>query len=60
MYQLNFELLEQLEVTCQYIVDSGVQFPNREKMRSLLGKTLALYNEMNSRKPNFLQYSVSR
>jgi hypothetical protein len=56
LHQLNFELLEQLNVACQWIIDSHLCIPNEEKMRSLIGKSLILLNEIQADEPKVLQY----
>jgi hypothetical protein len=60
LHQLNFELLEQLNVSCQYIVDNQIIVPNEEQLRSLLKKSLCLLNELQGEQPKTLQYSISR
>jgi hypothetical protein len=54
LHQLNFELLEQLNVTCQWILDNHIAVPNEEKMRSLLGKSLTLLSEIHTDVPDVL------
>lgn len=54
LHQLNFELLEQLNVVCQGILDDHICVPNEEKMRSLLGKSLMLLNEIRTDAPAVL------
>ncbi len=56
MHQLNFELLEQLNVTCQWIIDYKINIPNETLMRSLVGKSLALLNELRGDTPKTLTY----
>lgn len=56
LHQLNFELLEQLNVTCQWMIDTHLCIPNEEKMRSLIGKSLILLNEIRADEPKILQY----
>jgi len=60
MQQLNFELLEQLNVACQYIVDTKIEIPNEEHLGSLLKKSMALIDELQGNNPVLLQYTVSR
>ena len=60
MHQLNFELLEQLDVTCGYLLDNKVQVPNEELFLSLLIKCRSLLNEIEAGKPKILQYSAIR
>lgn len=54
LHQLNFELLEQLNVVCKWILDNHICVPNEEKMRSLLGKSLTLLNEIRTDAPAVL------
>ena len=56
MHQLNLELLEQLDVTCGYLLDNGVQVPNEEHFLSLLTKAKALLSEIQAETPKTLQY----
>jgi len=56
MHQLNFELLEQLNVTSQWIIDNKVKIPNENQMTSLVGKALTLLNELHGETPKTLQY----
>jgi hypothetical protein len=49
MHQLNLELLEQLNVTCQWIIDNNIQVSDEEHMSSLLNKSLTLLNEIYSK-----------
>jgi hypothetical protein len=60
LHQLNFELLEQLNVSCQYIVDNKIEISNERHLRSLLNKSMALVNELDGDQPKILQYSISR
>ncbi len=46
MHQLNLELLEQLGVTCGWLLDNHVNVPNSEHIHSLLVKTQTLLNEI--------------
>lgn len=56
MHQLKLELLEQLDVTCGYVLDSNISVPNREHLASLLIKTKAILAEISSEKPQILIY----
>ena len=58
LHQLNFELLEQLNIVCQWIIDAHLCIPNEEKMRSLLGKSLILLNEIQADEPKTIQYTT--
>jgi hypothetical protein len=61
MHQLNLELLEQYGVLCNWILETNVPIPNKEKLSSLLGKTQTLLKELYaSDSPKFLQYQTSR
>lgn len=48
MHQLNLEILEQLNVTCEWILKSDISIPNKEKLDSLFLKTQALLKELYS------------
>jgi hypothetical protein len=56
MHQLNYELMEQLNITCQWIVDSNIKIPNADCLCSLLGKSLALIAEVQADSPKTLVY----
>lgn len=56
MHQLNFELLEQLNVTCQWIIANNFPIPDKEHMSSLLNKSFTLLNEIQASTPKTLQY----
>lgn len=56
LHQLNFELLEQLNVSCQYIVDNNIEVPNEPHLRSLLSKSLSLIAELQGKEPKTLIY----
>jgi len=56
LHQLNFELLEQLNVVCQWILDNHTHIPNEGKLRSLLSKSLALLSEIHADTPKTLIY----
>lgn len=60
MHQLNFELLEQLNVTCQWILDNKISIPNQEHLHALLCKSFALLNEIQNSAPRILQYQAIR
>jgi len=61
MQQLNFELLEQLNVACEYFLKNYPHLPNTEKLAGLLSKALALFEEIRSKPPSdeFLQHKKS-
>jgi hypothetical protein len=56
MYQLNYELLEQLNVACQWILDNQIHISNEEQIRSLLSKAVILLNELRADEPRIIQY----
>jgi nitrous oxide reductase len=58
MHQLNFELLEQLSVSCNWLMEHKVPIPNAEKICSLLNKAKALANEIQAETPKILQYRM--
>lgn len=56
LHQLNFELIEQLNISCQYIVDNNIKVPNESHLRSLVSKSLALIAELQGKTPKTLIY----
>ncbi len=48
MHQLNFELLEELNVACAYLLENHASLPNQEKLASLLSKAMTLLKEINT------------
>lgn len=60
MRQLNIELLEQLNVSCTWLLENKVQIPNSSTFASLLTKVTTLLDEMNADEPKIMQYSISR
>jgi len=60
MHQLNLELLEQLDVTCGWLLENRLHPPNEEKFYHLINKTKVLFEEMRADKPKILQYSAIR
>ena len=60
MHQLNFELIEQLNIICQWIVDNNIKVPNEDALRSLVGKSLSLITEIQVDEPKILTYNISR
>ena len=48
MHQLNLELIEELDITCKWLLETRIEFPNREKFVSMLNKIDALLNEIYS------------
>jgi len=60
MHQLNFELLEQLNVACSYLLENRITIPNQEKLASLLSKATSLLEEIrNPLSDEFLQRKKS-
>ena len=57
MHQLNFELLDQLNVACGWVLENHIDLPNKEKLASLLSKGTTLLEEINgkSQSDGFLQ-----
>lgn len=56
MHQLNIELLEQLSVSCSWLMEQHIPIPNAEKIASLLNKAQSLIREIQSDEPKILQY----
>jgi hypothetical protein len=56
LHQLNFELIEHLNIACQYIVDKQIKVPNESYLRSLVAKALALIAEIQADTPKTLIY----
>lgn len=48
MHQLNLELLEQLDVSCHWILENKIQIPNEKNILSLLSKADILLKEIYS------------
>ena len=48
LHQLNIELLEQLDVACNWLLSHNIQIPNSDTLCSLLTKVEALLNEIYS------------
>mgnify|MGYP001142050026 CR=1 FL=1 len=55
MYQLNLELLEELDAICEWILKNNIEIPNKDKLCSFLRKAKTLLNEIHSSTP-FLQH----
>ena len=49
MHQLVLELLEQLDVTCGWLLENKIPIPNRDTIYSLLVKTKTLLDEIHSK-----------
>jgi hypothetical protein len=61
MHQLNYELLEQLNVIFGYLNANKVKVPDEEKLAGLLTKAMALLAEVQAGTPKTLQYQkISR
>jgi hypothetical protein len=56
MHQLNLELLEQLSVSCSWLMEHNVPIPNAETICSLLKKATILLSEIQADQPKILQY----
>jgi len=56
MHQLNYELLEQLNITCGYLISHYPNLPNDEKVASLLSKSMALFCELKADSPKMVVY----
>ena len=56
MHQLNLELLEQLDVSCGWLLESKVHLPNERHFVSLLTKARALLSEIQAETPKTLIY----
>jgi hypothetical protein len=61
MHQLNFELLEQLNVARACLLQNQISLPNQERLASLLSKATTPLGEINTRLPSdeFLQHKKS-
>ena len=60
MHSLNLELLEQLDVVCQWIIENKLPIPNKEKLNSLLLKAQTLLQELYFEKtPTLLHMKLS-
>ena len=61
MHQLNYELLEQLNIVCGYLRENHIKLPNEEKFVNLLSRAMALLNEIQAITPKTFQYQkISR
>lgn len=58
MHQLNFELLEQLNVSCDFILNNYADLPNNIRLSSLLAKSASLLAEIQADEPKILQYKT--
>jgi hypothetical protein len=56
MHQLNYELLEQLNVTCDYLLTHYPNLPNNKKLASLLSKSMSVLKEIKTNSPKILVY----
>jgi hypothetical protein len=58
LHQLNVELLEQLDVTCTWLIDNHIKMPNESTFYSLLSKTKAILEEIHDKETKTLQYTI--
>jgi len=49
MHQLCYELLDQLNVACGFLIQNHVRLPNEEKLADLLSKSTVLLDEINAK-----------
>jgi len=56
MHQLNYELLEQIDIIFGYFRENNIRLPNEEKLVGLLSKALALLSEIRSSTPKTLLF----
>ena len=56
LHQLNFELLEQLNVVCGYLMTCHISVRDKERLASLLTKAMILLAEIQSETPKTLLY----
>jgi hypothetical protein len=56
MHQLNYELLEQLSVTCRWMTENKIQSPNILTLCSLLSRVDSLLAEMKANSPKTIIY----
>jgi hypothetical protein len=56
MHQLNYELLEQLSVTCRWMTENKIRSPNIVTLCSLLSKADSLLAEIKADSPKTLVY----
>jgi hypothetical protein len=56
IYQLNLEVLEQLNIICGWILKNDVAIPNKDKLDSMFLKTQALLKELYFSSPKTLHY----
>lgn len=56
MHQLNFELLEQLSISCGWLIEHRVSIPNANTLASLLSKAMVLLTEIQGKDPKIIQY----
>jgi dsDNA-specific endonuclease/ATPase MutS2 len=56
MHQLNYELLEQLNVVFRYIRENNIPIPHKEKLASLLSKAMTLLAEIQTKSPKCINY----
>jgi len=56
LHQLNYELLEQLSVTCKWMIENQIQSPNLPLLCSLLSRADSLLAEIKADSPKLLVY----
>jgi hypothetical protein len=56
MHQLNYELLEQLSVTCKWMIENNIESSNISSLCSLLTKADSLLAEIKADTPKTLVY----
>lgn len=60
LHQLNLELLEQLNISCGWLLEHNISIPNAETLCSLLSRAKALVAEIEADTPKIMQYSPIR
>jgi hypothetical protein len=56
MHELNLELLEQLSVTCDWLLEKHISLPNESTFCSLLIRAKTLLSEIQADESKILQY----
>ena len=60
LHQLNLELLEQLNVICDWLVEHDIPIPNPQSLYSLLSKAKSILNEIENSEPRILHFQAIR
>lgn len=60
MHQLSLELLEQLDVTCGWLLENKIHPPNEKQFYHLVNKTKVLFEELRADNPKVLCYQAIR